>query len=359
MKRLSVPLSIAGLLLAGCSGKPLDAGTTYVLASTAPPSTLATVTAQIDAITMDMANLYFTCEDGWVYSLSKSTSTLTKIAPAGPAASNGSVYTGGIAVDDANVYWTADATGQVDGQLLEAPKGGGSPVVLAMSQAIPVGVAVDDLNVYWVDQAGSPPLQDDAAGGIGEGMIQSLSKGGGATRMILANNLTTPNFLVLDGEGGVIWHDAAGIRRVPVEGGMSTTVATDSMASVSNLVVADGTAYWGTDDGPYAIESASTTGGGAVTLAANVAKPAAVAPFGGNVYWNDANGSSVGAVMSIPSTGGAPTPRAWPADPVGGTDDHQAAFLLLDAQAFYAVEYWTSPSLTVVVRALPHSVPPS
>jgi outer membrane protein assembly factor BamB len=120
MKRGSVPLSLAGLLLAGCSGKPLDAGTTYVLASTAPPSTLATVTAQIDAITMDTANLYFTCEDGWVYSLSKSTSMLTKIAPAGPAAANGSVYTGGIAVDDTNVYWTADATGQVDGQLLEA-----------------------------------------------------------------------------------------------------------------------------------------------------------------------------------------------------------------------------------------------
>jgi hypothetical protein len=346
----------AALFLAGCSGNALDAGTTYTLASSTPPTTRATLSARIGAITMDETNLYFTCEDGWVYRASKAgpvPSSPEKIASAGSAAANGLVYTGGIAVDDTNVYWTADATGVGDGTLYSAPKGGGSSAVLASSQSFPRGVAVDAANIYWVDQAVSPPSSDLA--GIGAGTVQVLAKGGGRQPTTLAAGLTAPDFIALDGAGNALWHDATGINRVPIGGGPSEVLVVENMANVSNLVVADGTVFWGADDDPYAIDSASTAGGGAVTLAANVAKPAAVAALGASVYWNDADGASVDTVIRVPSSGGTPTPLGWPTDSSEGADNHEAAFLLLDAQAFYAVEYSTSPELTVVVRTLPHS----
>jgi hypothetical protein len=60
---------------------------------------------------------------------------------------------------------------------------------------------------------------------------------------------------------------------------------------------------------------------------------------------------SVGAIESVPMAGGAPALTAS-ADFIPASTADQAKFLLADATAFYWVEYWEAPTLTVAIQRL-------
>jgi hypothetical protein len=59
-------------------------------------------------------------------------------------------YPGGIAVDDASVYFTTYDGGTV----VKVPIGGGAPQVLASTRTDPFTLVVDSKYVYWDDAAG-------------------------------------------------------------------------------------------------------------------------------------------------------------------------------------------------------------
>ncbi|WP_437681160.1 hypothetical protein [Sorangium sp. So ce131] len=75
----------------------------------------------------------------------------------------------GIAVDDANVYWTSRDAGEV----VRLPKAGGERAVLASKQLRPGDIAVDDAAVYWINEGSS--AQEDGTPAR-DGAILKLAK---------------------------------------------------------------------------------------------------------------------------------------------------------------------------------------
>jgi hypothetical protein len=102
------------------------------------PVTLAADSQGAHGMAIDGTSVYWTDE---------ATSSVEKIAKAGPASVPtvlASVLGTGIAVDGTNVYF---ATGSVVAQV---PVGGGPMLIIANGQS-PEGVAVDATSVYWTD----------------------------------------------------------------------------------------------------------------------------------------------------------------------------------------------------------------
>jgi hypothetical protein len=331
-------------LVVACNGLTLDAGTTYPgqLAS-APATTRATMPATIDAITMDDTSLYFTCEDGWVYRLEKDGD-----APPQRLASFPGGYAWGIALDDANVYWTALVDGVNGGLVLRVSKSGGEASTVAASQFRPWGIAVDEASVFWIEQ-GAP--SDDRTQHLAPGSLKAIGKAGGSPRS-LATDVASGDYLVVDADA-VIWHENQAIRRVSKAGGPASALISATVPfAVSNLALANGRVLFAANSGTWNVESAPVAGGNADTLASDLPRPASIAPDGAMVFWNDSTGDTVGAIRSVPIAGGAPS-LLWPPNAVGNHDNLGATALLVEPRAFYFVEYQALPSLTVSIRVLP------
>ena len=116
-------------------------------------------------------------------------------------------------------------------------------------------------------------------------------------------------------------------------------------------MVASNSVFFAVNAGSWTLQSVALTGGPAATLASNLPPPGGVAVDGSNVFWNDASGPEVSSVQGLSLAGGTPTTMHPPSDP-GFADEHTAGLLLVDADAFYSVESWSDPQLTVVVRRL-------
>jgi hypothetical protein len=191
----------------------------------------------------------------------------------------------GVAVDSTNVYWT-------DGNayaVMSMPLAGGTPITLASTGSnVPTNIAVDATNVYWVDMGGN----------VGKVPVA----GGMATTLGTSVNAFD---LAIDATN-VYWTDDSGGRvlKVPIAGGSVTTLAS-GQSSPYGIAVNSTTVFW-VNGVSAQVMSVPVAGGTASTLASRSSYfPEDIALDSQNVYWTESF-----HVMSMPLAGGTPTTLA-------------------------------------------------
>ncbi len=263
----------------------------------------------------------------------------------------------GIAVDANNVYWTENS---FNGQVMQAPVGGGTVTTLAALRDYPYAIAVDATTVYWQDDVANMavPIGGGTAvtiaaipslgGGQGQGglaldpsslywtndneyagMVMRSPYDGGAAST-LASGLTYPNTLAL--YAGNLYFTVNGhVAMVPTSGGGATTLAAFNNGTSTALAVGPTGIYW-TDELLGPLLTVGLDGGTPTTLAANTTQPFGVAIDATHVYWTTFSG---GTVMRLPLAGGTPVTVA------SGSGSPMA--LALDS----AFVYWTDQTAGV------------
>lgn len=129
----------------------------------------------------------------------------------------------GLAVDDANVYWADNGSGNV----MKAPVGGGAATTIASGEHGPSGVAVDTEFVYWTNN--------------GDGTIRKAPLAGGAA-VTLASGQSQPRDIAVDTRS-VYWARAGAVGRYALATGAVSDLATDQVAPAFLLAVG-GRVYW-------------------------------------------------------------------------------------------------------------------
>lgn len=218
----------------------------------------------------------------------------------------------GIAVDDANVFWT----GYDSGRVMKAPKTGGTPQVLASGEPYPQFIALDAAHVYWTD--GYSP----------GGRVGRVAKDGGPVETVVS--VEGPRALALD--TSTIYFTVYGlgspVMSAPLAGGQATILA-DAQPNGRGIAVYQGIVYWGNLGAPGedgSIMQLPVAGGTPSLVAANQGGPGAVAVDASGVYWGNFKQPAQGLTM-IPLTGGTALNLA--PDPVGfglAIDDTRAYF---------------------------------
>ena len=266
----------------------------------------------------------------------------------------------GIAVDDANVYFTDLSIDQgLAGAVLSVPNTGGALTWLAYKQQRPWGIAVDDTNVYWTNQG-----QDQVGTPFGGGQVVSLAKTGadGGVPTVLVDNLAIPDALVLDGDG-IIFHAYATVERVPKAGGAVTTL--DNRQSgffTTDLVVSAGQVYyWSGDDSGVLVsvptnanDSAPPSPGPYGRVLAQTPQPTAFTMSGSAIYWT-ASEMQTTQITSLDATTGTQTVVSSTQIPSMGYLGDRFVWLRADAKNLYAIEDWATYATGnhVTVRAIP------
>ena len=97
---------------------------------------------------------------------------------------------GGIAVDDAAIYW-ASCTGGADGGIVKLVRGATTLAPLSTDSRCPLGITLDDNSVYWTDYSGSRVMRTPLAGG---------------TTDVLAADQPAPSAIAVDATS-VYWTD--------------------------------------------------------------------------------------------------------------------------------------------------------
>ena len=92
-------------------------------------------------LAVDASRAFWACQDGTVRTIQKSGGASTKLFSRNVGGGN----IGGLAIDDANVYFTSQSDGAVD----RVAKEGGAVATLVADVAVPGAIAVDDAFVYY------------------------------------------------------------------------------------------------------------------------------------------------------------------------------------------------------------------
>lgn len=184
-----------------------------------------------------------------------------------------------VTIDATSVYWTT-----ADGKVMKAPRdGGGATTLFDDGVTFHQGIAVDATHVYWA--AGNAVKRIPLDGGV-------------ATTLATAGDATA---VAVDATHAY-WTAGETIMRLPVGGGSPTTLATGQGASA--IAIDAASVYWPNwADGT--IRKVALDGGVPTTLASGQTDPAAIAVDANSVYW-----TTESSVMSVPINGGTPVTLA-------------------------------------------------
>jgi hypothetical protein len=149
-----------------------------------------------------------------------------------------------LAVAGSTVYW-ANAGSETwegpasNGSIVSAPLAGGTPIVLADGQSGPMGIAVDDANVYWTTSGTHAP--GGTAGSTASAGVWALPLGGGTPRSLASGAAGQ-----IAAAGGVVVFVAGNqIMKVSPTGGDAVAIATTDRQVTS--IALDGSAVYWTD----------------------------------------------------------------------------------------------------------------
>jgi hypothetical protein len=147
----------------------------------------------------------------------------------------------------------------------------------------------------------------------------------------LAGNLDQPQNIAVAGEY-VYFAASTSVYKVPIDGGTPVVIASEQGSPAG--VAVDGTGVYWVDTGTTGtVMAAPLDGGAAFALASGQNSPNGTVVAGGNVYWVTSSGST-GAIMTVPTAGGTPTPFA----------NVQATTIAVDANNVYACVQLPQPT---------------
>jgi hypothetical protein len=274
----------------------------------------------------------------------------------------GLVQPHGIALDDANVYFTTYDNLTANGAVYRVPKGGGKVVTLATGQSAPSIPVVAGSSLYWTNN------------GLGQatGSVESIALDGGArqtrtsgqpgpfglalsatTIYIAMNNADFIGTEGLVGDGGLgslattsapFWvalNDTTMfvtlqtmVARASLDGGPFTPIAT-GLSEGWGLAI-DGTNAYFSDDMASTVAQVPLDGGAVVTLSSVAgAAPRGIAVDQHFVYWVERYG---GNVSKVPIGGGQVTTLAM--------DQSEPNCLAIDETSVY----WTDFSGNAIMK---------
>jgi hypothetical protein len=202
-----------------------------------------------------------------------------------------------VVVDQNNVYWTDEySTTGVNGlAVMKKGRDGGSPVVLASGMA-PTGLAVDDTYVYWTDQLPGAGVKRTPIDGGPTVTLAQGSMDGGQPYQAAGIAIDTANVYFTSPYGST----TGLVMSVPKDGGAPVVIASGQAYPNYGIAVDSTNVYWvnfGTNALSFtdsAVMKAPISGvpdGGSPTTLASypvVASPVGIAVDGTNVYWTGA-----------------------------------------------------------------------
>ncbi len=240
-----------------------------------------------------------------------------------------------IAVDDANVYFTALSTTSSDEAIYQVPKNaaGSTPIELSSNDRQPLSLASDGTYVYWNDTLDPQVIRRVAVGGNGATTLAAIGTGGmalsptslfwvgasGVESMPKAGGTVTTLGPAPMGGGYGVAIDAsyfyfaasstlsATIFRTPLSGGATTTLA--MLGTIVNVLATDGANVYFVS-GDY-LSSVPAAGGAVSVLASGFSGTTSLKLDSGNLYASISLGNGpYGSILRVPVTGGRPTALA-------------------------------------------------
>jgi hypothetical protein len=225
---------------------------------------------------------------------------------------------GRIAVDASSVYFTDGNAGTV----MKVPIGGGPTTTLASGQAGARAIAVDATHVYWTSysSAGCP---DDDGPCSPDGAIRRVPISGGVATT-LASGQASPAGLAVD-EQNVYWTNSGmriqdgAVMRVARAGGTPTTLASGQWGVGADIAVGSGHVFWTGNSGGTetpTVRKVPIDGGGVTVVVSSLSNGAGIAVDPWRIYWVNFDVAG-GSVRSMPIDGGSPTVLADQVNPRG------------------------------------------
>jgi hypothetical protein len=202
------------------------------------PTFLVSGEAQPGSLVVDQTNVYWATGDNAVDP--NPNGTIRKVTKSGGSAvvlANGQAGPGALAVDATSLFWLDGSGGRpgVLSKIMKLDLASNNTTTLVDKLDTALGLAIDDANVYWSD-------------GIN---IMAVSKSGGTPKKIAAAPVSAANYGPLLSGSNVYWltQDASNhniLWMAPIAGGAATQVASTS-TGFSGIAVGCDSVYWGLD----------------------------------------------------------------------------------------------------------------